>query len=484
MARILLVYPRMKVLAPRFPYSVLPIAGTLLEAGHLVTVLDTQVEELSDVDPKEFDMVGISTYSGPQITSAIETAAFVRQRAPNVLLVWGGVHPTITARQTALHPLVDVVVKGEGEQTLLNVIEAVENKTSLRNIPGLTFIDDGELVDTGIAEFIDLDSLPFLPYQLIKPDRYVHFKEKPSRAYFESSRGCPHNCGFCYNEAVHRRKWRSKSVSRVLDELEYMINTLGVDEIWPSDDNFAVSRARVAEIARGKIERGLGFKWVMSSRFDYAVRYDAEFLHLLRESGCYMLSFGGESASQRILDMICKGISPEKMRQATRLLRANELICGVNYMAGFPTETAEELRQTFDLIDELVSIDPALKPGVSIYTPFPGTPLYPEALSHGFKEPISLEKWGKFKYSVVDNLPWLERRCRNLVRTVGLLSGFDFTTARYRSRSILTGKKSLSLAYRFLNASARIRWRHKFFNPAPEWRLLDWALKLFGFWER
>jgi len=383
-----------------------------------------------------------------------------------------------------MHPLVDVVVRGEGERTLLTMINALEKSDSLRNIPGLPLIEDGEVVDTGYAEFVDLDSLPFLPYHLIKPDRYVHFKEKPSRVYFESSRGCAHNCGFCYNEAVRIKKWRFKSVSRVIDELEYIIDTLGVDEIWSCDDNFEVSKERVKQIAQGKIERGLGFKWVLSSRFDYAVRYDEEFLHLLRESGCYMLSFGGESASQRILDMICKGISPEKMRQATRLLQANDLICGVNYMAGFPTETAEELQQTFDLVDELVSIDPELEPGVSIYTTFPGTPLYPEAQSHGFKEPISLEKWGKFKYSVVDNLPWLERRCRNLVRTVGLLSGFDFTTTRYRSRSIPAGKRFLSLAYRFFNASARLRWRHKFFNPASEWRLLDWALKLFGFWER
>lgn len=484
MARVLLVYPRMKTLAPRFPYSVLPIAGALIEAGHLVNILDAQVEDLSDVDPKEFDIVGISTYSGPQIGSAIETAAFVRQRAPDTLLVWGGVHPTITPHQTIMHPLVDVVVKGEGEQTLLNIIEAVESSTSLRNVPGLTFIDNGELVDTGNAEFIDLDSLPFLPYQLIKPDRYVHFKEKPSRVYFESSRGCPHNCGFCYNEAVHRRKWRYKSVSRVLDELEYIIDTLGVDEIWPSDDNFAVSKARVVEIARGKVERGLGFKWVMSSRFDYSARYDNEFLQLLKESGCDWLTFGGESGSQKILDMICKGISPEKMRETTKLLKASGIICGVNFMAGFPIETTDDLQLTFNLIDELVSIDPELEPGITIYTPYPGTPLYPEALSRGFKEPCSLEDWGKCSFGVVDNLPWLDRRRRNLVRTVGLLSSFGFTAPRYRRPRVLEGKKFLSLVYHFLSLSARFRWKHRFFSPAPEWRFLDWALKMFGFWER
>ncbi|MBK5093821.1 MAG: hypothetical protein JJE48_09950, partial [Actinobacteria bacterium] len=112
------------------------------------------------------------------------------------------------------------------------------------------------------------------------------------------------------------------------------------------------------------------------------------------------------------------------------------------------------------------------------------TPLYPEALSRGFKDPGSLEGWGEYRFSVVDNLPWLERRHRNLIRTVGLLSGFDFTAARYRSRSIIAGKRFLSIAYRFLNTSARFRWKHKLFKPAPEWRFLDWVLRLFGFWER
>ena len=138
----------MRALAPRFPYSVLPIAGTLIEAGHEPTILDTQVEDLSDIDLKMFDIVGISTYTGPQIKGAIEAAAFVRRRSPDTLLVWGGVHPTITPHQTILHPLVDVVVRGEGERTLLNVISATEKSDSLRNVPGLTLIEDGEVVDT------------------------------------------------------------------------------------------------------------------------------------------------------------------------------------------------------------------------------------------------------------------------------------------------------------------------------------------------
>ncbi len=484
MARVLLIYPQMKVLAPRFPYSVLPLAGALLDAGHEARILDAQVEALSDADPAAYDVIGISTYSGSQIVGALKAASHVRELAPGRPLVWGGVHPTITPHQTVSNPMVDIVVRGEGEATLLELVDALEGVRPLRGVAGLTFREDGELVDTGERGFIDLDELPFLPYQLIKPERYVHFKEKPSRVYLETSRGCPHNCGFCYNEAVHQRRWRSKSVARVLDEFEYILETLKPDEIWPSDDNFATDRRRVEAIARGKIEKGLGFNWIVSSRFDYAVKYDDDFLDLLKESGCRWLTFGGESGSQRMLDLMCKGISPDKMRDTVGHLKRSGIICGANFMAGYPDETAGDLDETFDLIDELVSLDKSFEPGISIYTPFPGTPLYARALEAGFEEPGSLEQWGKYRYSIVDNLPWLVRKQRNLLRTVGLISRFDFAAGEYRGRGLLSGRRLLSAAYRVLNASARFRWKHRFFNPAPEWRVVDWALRAMRFWER
>ncbi|MFH1150669.1 MAG: radical SAM protein [Actinomycetota bacterium] len=484
MARVLLVYPRMKVLAARFPYSVLPIAAALLEGGHEVRILDTQVEELDSVDPRGFDVVGISTYSGSQIQGALKAAARVRSLAPGVRIVWGGVHPTMTPEQTARHPLVDVVVRGEGEVTLVAIIAALESGDDLEEIPGLIYLDGDRLVQTPDSGYVDLDALPMLPYHLIRPERYVHFQEKPTRVYFESSRGCPHNCGFCYNEVMHRRHWRAKSVGRVLDEMEYILAELGPDEIWPSDDNFAVDRTRVAEIARGKIVRGMTFNWVLSSRFDYAMKYEPEFLELLKQSGCSALAFGGESGSPRILDMICKGITPEKMRQVTSNLKRNGIVCGVNFMAGFPGETIEELNQTFDLIDSLCEIDPDLAAGISIYTPFPGTPLYDKALENGFREPASLEGWGAYRYSIVNNLPWLGRRQRNVIRTVALMASFDFTAREYKPRGVLHGRRLVNAAYRVLNASARIRWRTRFFTPAPEWRALDMFLRYLRFWER
>jgi radical SAM superfamily enzyme YgiQ (UPF0313 family) len=484
MAKVLLIYPYMRVITPLFPYSLLPIAGKLREAGHEVRVLDAQVEELRDVDPAAFDVVGISTLSGYQIAGALKAAAYVRERAPGATLVWGGVHPSLAPAQTVMDPLVDVVVRGEGELTLLALLQALDAGRSLQEVSGLTLLLDGEVLHTPDTPFLDMDSLPFSDYSLIKTERYPHYAGSPSWVYYESSRGCPNNCGFCYNLTMHKRKWRSKSVSRVLDELAYIKDTLGPDSIFPIDDNFSVNKQRVELIASGMAERGLVLAWPMNSRFDYAASYDDEFLQTLRRSGCTQISFGGESGSARMLDKMCKGITPEMMRRTAVLLKRNEVESGVMFMAGFPGERDEDLRATLDLIDELVDIYPLLEPRITIYTPFPGTALYGEAIAGGFRDPGSLAGWSRFGYGLADNCAWLDRRHRDMLRTIALLSVFDFTARRTKSRRLFSDRKALSLVHRLYSADARWRWRHRFFRLAPEWRLLDLALKRLKLWHR
>jgi len=484
MSDVLLIYPHMRMLSPLFPYSTLPLAAVLLEAGHEVTILDAQVQDLSEVDPRGFDVVGISTLTGYQIAGALKAAARVRERAPDALLVWGGVHPSLTPEETVRHPLVDVVVRGEGERTLLNLVAAHEKGAPLSEVTGLTMLEDGEVIHTGDTPMIDLDELPFLPYHLIRKERYPHYTGDPSWMFYETSRGCPHNCGFCYNQTVQKRKWRSKSVPRILDELEHILDTMGTDSVMPIDDNFCVSRRRVEEIAGGMIERGRVFDWPINSRFDYAVDYDDEFLGLLKRAGVTHISFGGESGSERVLEKICKGITPDMMRRSVKKIRDNGLECAVMFMAGFPSETDEDLDETMDLIDELVGIDPELQPRITIFTPFPSTAMYEDAIAHGFTEPGSLEAWSRYGYGIVDNCPWLDSSHKRKLRTIALVSVFDFKAPRIKSSRLFNNRKFIALAHRAFSASARVRWRHRFFRFAFEFRALDVVLKSLRLWHR
>lgn len=486
MAKILLLYPSMKLLGFRFPYSLLPLAAVLIEKGHDVRILDSQVEDYRLINPTKYDLVGISTLSGPQIKSALEMASYIRKKAPHIPLVWGGVHPTLTDKQTIQSEYVDIVCRGEGEQTLLELIDTLEQGKPLNRVRGLTFKGpDGNVIETPDREFINLNELPMLPYHLLKLERYSEFKRKPSIIYMESSRGCPHRCGFCYSVAMHKRKWRYKNAERVVDEMDFLLKNYKVDEIWFTDDEFAVNKKRVTAIANEIIKRGIKVRWVLSSRFDYAARYEKEFFDVLKSAGCFLFSFGGESGSQRILDLIKKDFTVDEVKKAVANLKENAIECGVNFMAGFPGETKNDILKTFSLIDDLAEIDPKIHvANISIFTPLPGTALYDVACQNGFKPPDSVEKWGDYRYNEVDNLPWISPEIKGLLKTISLLTRFDFVSENYRGAGILENKKILRVVHLILWKIANIRWKYKFFSIPIEWRIIDLGLKILKFGEK
>jgi radical SAM superfamily enzyme YgiQ (UPF0313 family) len=154
------------------------------------------------------------------------------------------------------------------------------------------------------------------------------------------------------------------------------------------------------------------------------------------------------------------------------------------FMAGFPSETDHDLDDTMDLIDELVGIDPELQPRITIFTPFPSTAMYEDAIALGFKEPGSLEAWSRYGYGIVDNCPWLDSRRKRELRTIALVSVFDFKAPRIKSDRLFKDRKFIALAHRAFSASARFRWRHRFFRFAFEFRALDVVLKSLRLWHR
>ncbi|MFH1150660.1 MAG: radical SAM protein [Actinomycetota bacterium] len=480
----LLIFPAIRQVGPRFPYPSLALAAYLMDKGREVRMLDANVEDLSAVDPLDYRVVGLSTITGPQVAGALEAAAFVRARSPETLIVWGGIHPSITPHQTIRHPLVDVVARAEGERTLLRIVEALDVGGPLREVPGLTLLEEGRVVDAPDVEFMDINELPLLPYELLKKDRYIHFTGKPARVYLESSRGCPHDCGFCYNLAVQKKTWRAKTAERTVDEMQHVVESLGPDEIWFLDDNMSTSRKRMAGIARLLIERDVTVGWTTGSRFDYALKYDTEYLGLLKESGCFAMGFGGESGSQRVLDRVCKGTSPEMMKAAARMYHEAGISLNSNFMLGFPGETDPDIEATLGIVDELKSLGGRdFIAGITVYTPFPGTPMYADALAAGFEEPDSLEGWGTYQYNSVRNLPWLKGKRRRLEETVTLMARFGFQFESYQGPGVLEGRRFMTLVHRFLCASARFRWRHKIFALPLEWMLVGYLLEKLGFGE-
>ena len=239
---------------PQVPLALLHIAASLRQEGFKVRILDMRLEDYRNFKIGTPIFVGISCMSGLQIKYALEFARRLRMQNPHCPIVWGGVHPTLLPEQTASNSYVDVVVRGEGELIIKDLANALASNQPLDNVLGITYRSDGVIKSNPDGKVIDLDTIPVdLPYDLLQMERYPSVKS--GRFHIQTSRGCPHRCGFCYNGLFNKNKWRAKSAERVLDEIEYILEKFPqVKIIDPIDDNFFVDEERVKEICNGILD--------------------------------------------------------------------------------------------------------------------------------------------------------------------------------------------------------------------------------------
>lgn len=473
---VLLVFPgKYKTPDPQVPLAILHIAASLRQEGYFVRILDMRIEDYRRFSLGYPAFVGISCMSGMQIRYALEFARHVRAQLPEVPLVWGGVHPTLLPEETASHELVDVVVRGEGELIIKDLSNILATGKPLDKVAGITYKSKGKIKSNPDGQVINLDDIPIdLPYDLLQTDKYPSIKS--GRFHIQTSRGCPHRCGFCYNTLFNKQKWRGKSPKRVLDEIEYILAKFpNVKIIDPIDDNFFVDKQRVEDICHGILERRLAVHWRANCRFDYLSGYGGAFLSLLEKAGCVELDFGGESGSERLQQFIHKDVSAEQILRSVQSLKiwAPKIEPYVSWMSGLPGETDEDLAKTFDLMDQMHMVNPKVQHyGIFVYTPFP-SPII-EQLPQRFKQPQSLEEWSNIAVFHF-NPPWHSKKQLAKLHTVSAVTRIAFyPQARIKERSL-----SFRFAYGLINKLERRRWRHRNFSYPIELKIIDAVARKF-----
>ena len=284
-SNVILVYPGKRKRNVGFPFSVLTLSSYLRQNGYSPVILDTRVEPFEEVESVLGDSicVGISTMSGSQIAYGLKVAKWIRERNPSVPLVWGGVHPSLCPTSTIQSQYVDIVVRGEGEETLLEVVRTLENDGNLREVRGITYTDEDRIINNPDNPFIDLNTLDLPAYDLLQIEKYPHAMEMFE---YESSRGCPFNCLFCYNSRFHRNRWRSKDSNKVFEELERISEVYHPKCIDIIDDNFFADKQQVREICTRIAREKLDIKWGSACRVDAFSRFSKDFLDLLKRAGC------------------------------------------------------------------------------------------------------------------------------------------------------------------------------------------------------
>ena len=377
------------------PYGIIQLAA-YLEAkveDVQVEVLDcnaekvdwTQMEQrITSFNPDIVCSSSLATCNTYAVAKTLETAKRV---APSILTVTGGQHFTATAKESLeTYPEIDMIVRGEGEQTLTELVKHLIAKKSILEIQGLSFRKSGQIIHNSPRPLIEnLDDLPFPGYHLVKDlmSKY-HFSAMASDnspyALVEGSRGCSHECTFCSQWKHWQACWRVKSSERIADEIKYCNETFGSKFIWLTDDNFGAGN-RPKEIAEAILRRELSkdVAWFVQARCDDIIR-NKEILPKLKESGLSWVLLGVENSNPSTLDAFKKGITPQDAKTAVKLLKNNGIFAHAMMIIGQRKDTLESIWRLKEFANEL---DPDFIM-FGILTPFPGTEIYEEANRNGW----------------------------------------------------------------------------------------------------
>ena len=466
------------------PLGLLCCATPLVREGYAVRIIDGFASprwkgELLDVLRNKPLCFGVTSMTGPQILRALDACDTVRAMCPDVPIVWGGIHPTLLPEQTLEHPLVDVIVSGEGEETFSELVKALEAGTPLGRVRGIWHTEHGQARFTGERPFVDLNAQPPLAYDLVDMDRYRRRLFGSDHVSFTSSRGCTFGCAFCWEPATNHRRWRAMQPETVLDHLKRLIRDYGIQGVLFTDDNFFVDMNRAYRIleliVREELNVSIG---KLQIRADTVCAMDQDFLTLLVRAGAKRLHMGVESGSERVLKLINKGETIDEFIQANHMLRPFPLLPLYLFMMGLPTETPGELAQSVRLAVQLADENPRADPSFNIYTPYPGTELFKTAIQLGLKPPARLEDWAQFNFrNVPRDCTWLAPGMTKLVE------GLDFPLMFLgRNRFVTPYKKTNRLVVglsRLYHPLAQYRLRNLDVRVPIETRLVK-ALGLFG----
>jgi len=428
------------------PMHLLYLAACLREAGFEPRVLDANAMRMTDeavvaaaraCDPL---VIGLSLYS-EILRQVRDMTVTLKAACPEARIVLGGPHATAVPRSTLEQfAAVDSLLTGETEDSFPALCRAYAEHTAITEIPGVIYREAERIVQGPAHTFPDVNTIPWPARELVEPayreKRYytLMVRRRPVDTLF-TSRGCPFNCGFCYN---FRFKYRTRTPEQVVAELE-SIRARGIRDIEICDDTFTIDRARALEIFDRIVKAKLNVSFRIKSRVDV---FTEELARKGREAGVYLVAFGMESGSQRILDAMQKKITLEMSARACELTRKYGMLSHSSWVIGYPGETPETVEQTVDFI---LKHRPSTA-NVAVLRPYPETLAYQTAKNSG----TLVGDWR----ADADQMPWvrlpwaqdrrvLDELCKRVMRRIyftpyymrsfagQILRGANWTLLRY-----------------------------------------------------
>ena len=309
--------------------------------------------------------------------------------------------------------------------------------------------------------------MPAPPWHVVDISRYLPLYKGRKSTYFQSSRGCPLPCTYCYNVVFNSRRWRALSPEKTLEQIRQLVDNHGVEDIYFVDDMFFTDLKRARKIAEGLVDIDVSWQ-VQGVDILGMKRMTEDDCRLLLASGCERLTCGIESGSPRLRRYIEKGGTVEDVEEVTARFAKFPITLYYSFLCGVPTETMEEVRMTVDLMFRLLRSNPNVHVSpVYNFTPYPGTSLFDVSVELGLQPPTTLEGWAGYRHESTNLFPDRRAFYESLYFTSQFL---DDKTREYDvPRLVRAGAR----AYRPL---ARFRTKHLFFAGLVERRAMDVAL--------
>ncbi len=474
------------------PYYGLPLPLLAISAlphaeGYPITIVVEDVDDDAEARVleacKDALLLGVTTLTGSMIGQGLDVCRKVRERYPNLPIVWGGTHPSIAPEQTCEHPLVDIVVAGQGEATFLDLVHALEEGRPIESVPGIYYKRDGKVLRTECRPTIELDSVPDLPFELIEMERFTRLfsasmplKVRNQRAStYYTSYGCPFSCSFCSEPLTSSRRWFAKSPEKAVAEIETLHRKYGIDVVVFEDPILFVDMKRVRRIAELLLERDVHVRWTATSRLETIKKIDQATWDVLRRSGLTQVYIGIESAHPDVLKSIGKKYTADDIVEAARILGEQQVSLVSSFIQGIPLapsagDLADIMRRDMVIASQtmlrIYEANPKASITVFMYTPYPGAVAFEYARQHGFKPPESLEGWTSFIHQE-NQVPWLLPE-QELFAKLSLIGA---KSLRGDARQRIHRRKFKGLLLYAYSAVTKARFRRGYFKHPIEQRL-------------
>ena len=415
--KILLLRPHSEVPAAPPPIGLMYLAGYLRKyrSQHEISVHDGRIKLTPPDKLKEIiassnaDVVGITAFT-MESKEAHQAAGIVKDTLPSATVVLGGPYPSSDAAKAGSDKNIDFLVFGEGEITFTRLLDELENGKNFEGIKGLQFRSNGDTKYTGFGEVCENpDDIPFPAWDMIDLEEYfrpssgkrrltnpIQMRERGMSVF--SSRGCPYRCTYCHN--IFGKKLRLRNPEKVIEELKWLKNEFGVEEIEYIDDVFNLDRDRAKHIMDMMIEEKLDLKFSYPNGLR-ADQMDEELVIKMKAAGCYRINYAVESGSDRIQKKMKKKLNLPRAKEIIDFTAGQGISVGGFFMLGFPDETEEEMKSTIDF---------ALKSkchtaSFFILTPFPGTEMYDEAAAAGYDMQAMYADYGSVSANLSRGVP-------------------------------------------------------------------------------